>query len=49
MISVHLDPKKLLGFKLIPLNAADARAAIATQLGGKVGAKFGGKVVAPRS
>ena len=50
MISVPLDPKKLLGFKLIPLNAADARAAVAIKLGAKVGGKAGTKTMglAPR-
>lgn len=51
MISVPLDPKKLLGFKLIPLNGADTRAAIAIKLGAKVGGKVGVKTmsVSPRS
>lgn len=58
MISLPLDPKKMLGFKLIPLTPADPRAVISMkqggktviQLGAKVGAKVGSKTmsVAPR-
>ncbi len=48
MISLPLDPKKMLGFKLNPLTPAEHRAAISIELGGKaviqLGAKVGAKV-----
>ena len=48
MTSLPLDPKKMLGFKLIPLTPAERRAAISIKLGDKAviqwGAKVGGKV-----
>ena len=55
MTPVSLDPKKLLGFKLISQAPAAPSAAIAgkvggkvmTQLGAKVGAKFGVKTMVP--
>ena len=55
MTCVRLDPKKLLGFKLIAQAPTASAAAIAgkvggkamTQLGAKVGAKFGVKTLRP--
>lgn len=55
MISLPLDPKKLLGFKLISQNPARAGVAIdiklggkgTVQLGAKVGAKVGTKTIRP--
>ena len=45
MISPLLDPKMLLGFKLIPLSPSKPGAAIAIKHGGKgVGIKLGAKV-----
>ena len=49
MTALPLDPKKLLGFKLIPLTPSKPDAAIAIKQGGKgvtvqLGAKVGGKV-----
>lgn len=58
MISLPLDPKKLLGFKWIPLAPSKPGAAIAIkqggkgagiQLGAKVGGQAGPKPMAPRS
>jgi hypothetical protein len=55
MISLPLDPKKMLGFKLIPLTPVDPHAVISMkqgsktviQLGAKVGAKAGSKNMSP--
>lgn len=54
MTTPPLDPKKLLGFKLIPHNPSEPATAISIkrgdkgpviQLGNKAGAKEGGKVM----
>ena len=44
MISLPLDPKKMLGFKLIPLTPAEHRAAISIKQGGKAVIQWGAKV-----
>ncbi len=45
MISLPLDPKKLLGFKLIPLTPSKSGVATSIKQGGKgVGIQLGAKV-----